>query len=225
MSVEFQYNVTKQGYYPQGGGQAELSVSPIKDFISPINLTKRSPINKIFIEYLLTREDVKTKDATKSMMKDVRVVVKSLHPEVDADKIEVEVETRLVTSKKFKECYGIILHGYGDSTFIDASYYADDETLGVDEISEKCSQLFADNLKAGGCVDIHHQDQLLIYMALAKGKSQILVGNVLSEHTQGVFYILRKFIPNISINVIPQLEEKKVTANIIEIEGIGLAKK
>lgn len=59
----------------------------------------------------------------------------------------------------------------GDSTYIDASYvpFEDSETL--EQCGEKCSNNFINNLKAGGCMDIMHQDQLLIYMALAKGKS------------------------------------------------------
>lgn len=45
------------------------------------------------------------------------------------------------------------------------------------------------------CLDEHHQDQLLIYMALAQGKSEIYIGEELSLHTQSLLYVIKSFIP------------------------------
>eukprot|EP00825_Cyclidium_porcatum_P001753 TRINITY_DN10807_c0_g1_i1.p2 TRINITY_DN10807_c0_g1~~TRINITY_DN10807_c0_g1_i1.p2 ORF type:complete len:114 (+),score=33.76 TRINITY_DN10807_c0_g1_i1:73-414(+) len=90
---------------------------------------------------------------------------------------------------------------------------------------EYCSQNFVDNIKAGGCLDIHHQDQLLLYMALAKGKSQIRVGAAISDHTQAVIYILQKFLPQLKTSVMPQKEKDLIIYNIIEIEGIAYENK
>ena len=76
------------------------------------------------------------------------------------------------------------------------------------------------NLDHGGCLDEHHQDQLLILMALANGTSQIRVGKELTEHTESVFYILKYFIPNLQIKV-EDAKEGDLEFKIIEIVGIN----
>lgn len=61
------------------------------------------------------------------------------------------------------------------------------------------------------CIDEHHQDQLLLYAALAKGRSELLVGDELSLHTQSLVYVLQKFMPGLVIS-----HENRV----LSIEGI-----
>ena len=40
---------------------------------------------------------------------------------------------------------------------------------------------------------------MLIYAALANGRSELLVGDELSLHTQSLIYVLQKFIPNLVV--------------------------
>ena len=68
------------------------------------------------------------------------------------------------------------------------------------------------------CFDEHTVDHLILFMAIAKGKSVISVGDI-SMHTKTAIEIVKKFIPNIQINIIPN-EDKKHISNIIEVEGI-----
>eukprot|EP00825_Cyclidium_porcatum_P001754 TRINITY_DN10807_c0_g1_i2.p1 TRINITY_DN10807_c0_g1~~TRINITY_DN10807_c0_g1_i2.p1 ORF type:complete len:315 (+),score=49.47 TRINITY_DN10807_c0_g1_i2:371-1315(+) len=225
MNIKFQFNIIKPGYYPMGGGEVELLVEPIKQFITPITLIKNTGITSIYIEFLLTHDKVNIKDEARSIIKDAKQIIKVCYPNINVENLKADVETRVVLSKKFKNCYGIIMHGYGENMFVDASYFPDDENLTIEQCAEYCSQNFVDNIKAGGCLDIHHQDQLLLYMALAKGKSQIRVGAAISDHTQAVIYILQKFLPQLKTSVMPQKEKDLIIYNIIEIEGIAYENK
>ena len=65
--------------------------------------------------------------------------------------------------------------------------------------------------------DEHHTDQLMIYMALANGKSRIVCHN-LSLHSQTMLELLRIYIPDIEISVEP-IDDKK--NDMITIKGIG----
>lgn len=49
------------------------------------------------------------------------------------------------------------------------------------------------------CFDEHHQDQLLVYMALANGVSELFIGEEISLHTQSLIYVMQKFIPDLEI--------------------------
>ena len=69
------------------------------------------------------------------------------------------------------------------------------------------------------CLDEHTVDHLIIFMALAKGVSKIKVGKI-SLHTETAIEIVKKFLNNVKIKVIPGEDKKNIT-NVIEIEGIG----
>ena len=90
----------------------------------------------------------------------------------------------------------------------------------IDEIIDKCLDATFYTVKNYEvCFDEHTVDHLIIFMALAKGISKIKVGEI-SLHTQTAIEIVKKFIDNIKINIIPG-EDKKNISNIIEIEGMG----
>ena len=69
------------------------------------------------------------------------------------------------------------------------------------------------------CVDEHHADQLMIFMALAEGTSKIRTINPLSGHINGMMRIIQQMIPEaeISTNYLDECTE-------IEIKGIGLTR-
>lgn len=60
-----------------------------------------------------------------------------------------------------------------------------------EEDGKNTAQMLIDVLKNGACIDQYCQDQMIIFMALAKGKSQIRVANV-TMHTETAIYITEK---------------------------------
>jgi RNA 3'-terminal phosphate cyclase len=44
-------------------------------------------------------------------------------------------------------------------------------------------------IKNGGCLDEHNQDQFLLFMGLGEGKSRIRIGEK-SDHTKSMLYVL-----------------------------------
>lgn len=49
MGVHFEYEVRQEGYYPRGGGEVELTIQPIAEYITPITLLKRSTIKQVYL--------------------------------------------------------------------------------------------------------------------------------------------------------------------------------
>lgn len=69
------------------------------------------------------------------------------------------------------------------------------------------------------CFDEYMQDQMIIFMALAKGQSRILTGP-LTLHTQTAIYIANE-LTQANFDVIPIKRDNEVVKNIIQCEGIG----
>lgn len=82
---------------------------------------------------------------------------------------------------------------------------------------------------SGGCVDEHTLDQLIIFMALAKGKSRLLCpkkSSITSQHVKTAIHFAEllsgaKFIKT-NIDIHDKSEINLDKPYIIECDGIGL---
>jgi len=72
----------------------------------------------------------------------------------------------------------------------------------------------------GVCLDEYAQDQVIIFMALAKGCSKVLTGP-LTLHTQTAIHVV-EHLTKAQFKVSPVSEEKNNSKFIIECQGIGL---
>jgi len=85
------------------------------------------------------------------------------------------------------------------------------ETVGKEAANE-----LAKHIQEGGCVDEYLQDQLIIYMALAKGESKVLTGP-LSLHTETAIFVAEQ-MTKAKFTV----KQVSATQSLITCEGVGL---
>eukprot|EP01016_Furgasonia_blochmanni_P046210 TRINITY_DN6624_c0_g1_i7.p2 TRINITY_DN6624_c0_g1~~TRINITY_DN6624_c0_g1_i7.p2 ORF type:complete len:137 (+),score=15.36 TRINITY_DN6624_c0_g1_i7:294-704(+) len=126
----------------------------------------------------------------------------------------------IIENNKYKSVYGIIVHIKGESLYLDCSVWFDPVPLKTDQYVEQVMEFVRSNVLDNRCIDCHTQDQLLIYMALARGSSRLRVGSEITDHTKSCFEIINTLIPDAKIKVIKEGEDDDVS-QIIEIEGIG----
>lgn len=69
------------------------------------------------------------------------------------------------------------------------------------------------------CVDEHHTDQLLVYMAMAEGLSRMKALKPLSLHTQTMLALLPMFRPDLAITTSEPSGEEAV---MIEVKGLAM---
>lgn len=99
--------------------------------------------------------------------------------------------------------------------------------LGTDELgkigkpAEEVGRVAADNLidmiQKGAPVDEHLADQLLVYMALAKGRSKICVAKI-STHIESCIYVCEKFLGPIFT-----VTNKEGCVVTISCDGVGFS--
>ncbi|CAK63203.1 unnamed protein product (macronuclear) [Paramecium tetraurelia] len=208
MGLKCDVKVLKEGYYPQGGGQIQAVLQPVQNTLNQLIKKEYTKINKLNCTYLLgSPSDTQIFD---------HQIVDELKQYAENDQLIINSEIKIVNSKKFKKCYGISLVSHSnlnsyDYTIINDSDKTIEETL-ANVIGNAKSQLEQQN-----CFDDHHQDQLPLLMALAKGKSEILVSKPTS-HTESLKYVIQKFLPECQI----EFEKSNIKDNfIISVQGVG----
>jgi len=104
-----------------------------------------------------------------------------------------------------------------------------------ENVGRNAAEEFIRNIKHGGCVDEHIQDQLIIFMALAEGRSKLVTGPI-TLHTRtaihfvevmsGAKFLVKKLDSSEPLNI---RNEKGIDSPdgddnlcLIECEGIGL---
>jgi len=224
--VNFQSQLVRRGYFPKGGGCVGLKVQPLADgeSVQPIDLTDPGQVTKVRIySHVAGRAPLR---AAQKMAEAARREMAAQFPNA-----EIAVETEAVPEAK--ACWtgsGIMITaatstgcvmgegcpgagggkkgGRGGGGGVDS---------GDEEVGRKAARALIEScLKRGACVDSYMQDQLIIFMALAKGSSSMLAGP-LTLHTKTAIHFAQIMAPEAKF----ELEEKPDGNVLIRCTGIG----
>lgn len=206
--AQFDMKVIKKGYFPKGGGHIELAVRhPVRE-LSPVDLTDPGKVESIEIEASVA--GTLPESLAQEMAHAAQVLIKQSLPS------DIKVQTR-----SFKEPSAT---GNGSSIVIVAKT-STGCTIGACAVGspkvkpaktgQNAAQEMIHSLRQSICVDKNMQDMLIIYMALAKGKSRILTGP-LEMHTTTAIWI-SELLSHAKF----QIHERDDKTNIIECQGIG----
>eukprot|EP01147_Barroeca_monosierra_P007178 gene7178-477_t len=181
--------IKSRGFFPRGGGRVIASVRPVNN-LSPVELNKRGSIKRVF-GLCFSAGKLKKSIAT-SMEQAARVYLNEglshlgIKCPIDID-VQYEREQASIGSGAFlilvaETSTGCRISG---SAVLNFKQHAEDA-------AKKAADTLCNELKHGGCVDEYLMDQLIIYMALAKGRSCIRCGPP-SLHTKTAIYIAELF--------------------------------
>jgi RNA 3'-phosphate cyclase len=180
MGAKIEINVIKRGYYPAGGGILEARVYPSK--LKPLVLTEKGDFKKI-LAISGAAESLKSKKVSERQLMGAREVLK---------KLKLPIEERI-------EYYSTDCPG--SQIFIGAFF--ENAVLGIDnlgklgkraeDVGKECALQLLEEEKSKACLDRFLTDQILIYLALAEGKSQIKISK-LTLHAQTNINIIEQFL-------------------------------
>lgn len=204
---KIEVKILKRGYYPKGGGEVLVEISPkfkLKDF-------------KGFADFWpkLKAEVIKINLLDQGRLEQIRGIVNCSRL---LEKGEVGERIKRSTENELRKlgCPFDIQVEYGESLspggeiVLWAVFSQKGELnlnnpviLGSDALAEKhksseevgkeAALELIEEVKSGGCVDKHLSDQLLVFMALLPG-SKIKVSE-LTPHCQTNMYVIEKFLP------------------------------
>ncbi|KAF2068542.1 hypothetical protein CYY_010131 [Polysphondylium violaceum] len=215
MGIDSTLTIDKRGFYPRGCGQMTMITKNLTEPLKPITMLEKGNVVKITIQSYYTAKvsplvAERMNNTAKKMFKK------------DGDFKKVDIETEMVDISKCS---------FGDGAFIFITAYTDtgciygatsNGSIGVpaEKVAEDATDIILKDLQDGGCVDEYLQDQLIIFMALAKGKSEIKTGPI-SLHTQTSILFTSKFTG--AEFIITPCENRKLGEEtfIITCNGIG----
>lgn len=219
--VDFELKLNRRGYFPRGGGEVELHTKPIRGTLPAFSLTERGELKSIRgLSIVSGRVDPKVAERmTKAAEKALR-----RSPEIRANKdIPVKIDTRTEHKDIAGAGEGVFILLIAETT---TGCLFGTSSLGergkpAEQVGEEAGLEMVANLGYGGCVDEYLQDQLVLYMALAKGRSTIKTGP-LSLHTETAIHFAGLLTgAKFSIERCNGEDGKQSNVFLISCEGIG----
>ncbi len=170
--------VESRGFYPEGGGRATLEVRPSKA-LRPLGLVRRE--GRASIEGIVYSQNLP--DDVNTRMK--HAAMKRL---VGFDPVRIRSDVSSGNSTGA----GIVLSAGFDNTVLGASRLGE-KGVRAEVLGEKCADELARTLSSEVTVDPYSLDQLLPYMALARGASTVLASS-LTPHAETNIWVIERFL-------------------------------
>jgi len=208
MNAKFNLALLSYGFYPKGQGrilfESEKSLLPLKS----INLTNKGNLKLIkcfsFSSGLPSEVSSNQAIAAKNFLK-------------QNIKQEFELIEEIKASKERKETIGssIDLIAFHSNNVLIASNALGKKGISAQTIGLNAAKLLIEQLNSNAACDFHLADQLIPFMALAKGSS-IIHTTKLTQHCLTNIKITEKFLP-VKFQVKGELNKEAE----IQVEGIG----
>ncbi|XP_018575339.1 RNA 3'-terminal phosphate cyclase [Anoplophora glabripennis] len=199
----FDFNLIRRGYFPKGGGEVVVHVNPVEN-LNPIDMTEQGNVTAIygwsFVAGVLPISLAhRLADSAISCLQDI---FKGIRIERYKENTNIAPDN----------CAGMVLVAETDTGCILGASAIGNRNEKTEDTGKKAADELLNSIKDGACVDDHSQDQIIILMALAKGKSRVKVRSV-TMHTKTAIFIVET-LTNVKFEIIPQ-----DTCNIIECSG------
>ncbi|XP_077981104.1 RNA 3'-terminal phosphate cyclase-like [Glandiceps talaboti] len=207
---KYDCNVKKRGYYPKGGGEVIVSTMPTKQ-IQPIKLTDFGRVTRIFGRAFVA--GVLPIKIAHQMASVASTILKKQYRDVPVN-IDALQEPKHAA---FGNGTGIIVVAETSTGCRLAGTALGKRGVPAQQVGQDAADMLVRNLQHGGCVDEYLQDQLIIFMALANGKSQVMSGPI-TLHTETAISVA-EMLTQAKFTITPVSGTEK---NMIECQGIGL---
>lgn len=204
MGVIAECRLEAWGFYPRGGGQIVGRIRGTGRGLTPLSLHKRGGLKRVA----------------------GRAVVCNL-PSTIANRMTTYAEKFLRAEGFPVEIFPRCEHGVGPGAgiFLIAEYeyaWAGLSALGErgkpsEEVAAEACRALIEHHAQGAPIDRHLADQLILPMALAKGRSELRT-SCLTRHLLTNVHVIRQFIP-----AAVQIEGREGRGGSVIVEGVGLS--
>ncbi|GIZ02487.1 RNA 3'-terminal phosphate cyclase [Caerostris extrusa] len=207
--ADFSCTIQKRGYFPRGGGEVNFKVNTCPSHLQAVEILEAGEVVEIegrsFVAGVLPIK------MAHGMADGACRCLKSAFPNVTVKVERVKEPDHLAVGNGS----GIVLKAKTSTGCLLGGSALGKRGVLVEEVGESAAKQLIDVVKNKACVDTYVQDQLVIFMALAKGKSRICIGSP-TLHTKTAIYIA-ELMTEAKFTLI----ENGTEPIILECEGFG----
>ncbi len=187
LGYEVNLTLVRRGHYPRGGGLVKVrTVNQPKGF-NAIILDKRNEVSliKVFSHCVKLPKDVAIRQAN------------AARKTLEEAGIKASIEVNLEFYEPSKDPHlgpgsGVVLVAYAGEAILGG------DALGAkgkkaEVVGSEAAEKLIKDLRTGAALDTHMSDNILIYLALSRGRS-VITGAELSTHAQTALWVVKQFI-------------------------------
>ena len=178
--IDVKAYLIKRGYYPKGGGEAEIEIKPTKT-VKPLRLSDDQEFTEIkgIVHIGNLPDNISTRIK--------HSVIKTLLKHAFMTSIEID------KSKTLSPGTGITLWAESKDTILGSAVLGE-RGITSEEVGEKAALNIIREIESGATLDVYAFDQILPYMVLAgdKGESSCRIRE-LSNHASTNMWLLQRF--------------------------------
>jgi RNA 3'-phosphate cyclase len=182
MNIKIKAKLIRRGYYPKGGGEADLNIFGNKD-INPFNALEKQ-------DFKIVGGIIHIANLPNHISKRIKhTVIKNLIKQNITASIEVKE-----ISNSLSPGTGITLWTQSNESILGSTVIGE-RGKPAEEIGESAAINLINEIESGATIDEHAFDQILPYFALSikNGSSSCIIGKV-SNHALTNMWLIQKFI-------------------------------
>jgi len=194
-------DVLRRGYFPKGGGQVQMTLQslPSHRALHAIRLVDRGQVCEISIRSFCAGSKFPRRLAQEMTEACQHHIIRGIPDLSPSDSVVWRIDV-VQEPKAVGHGLGILVVARTTTGCLLAGSALCGPKQRADETGIRAAQELIDTLNDGGCVDDWLQDQLILYMALADGTSELLTGS-LTLHTRTAIDVATQILPGVSFEV------------------------
>lgn len=199
MGANLEVDIIKHGYYPKGGGRVIVRSKPTEK-LNSFSCLERGSIKGINVESVCGRlpKHVAERQGSSALR-----TIQYHHPD-----IKVSMSYKSVDS--FSPGSSVTCYATCENSIIGSSCLGE-IGLKAEKVGEKAAEELLKSLNSNACLDRFMADQILIFLALAKGKSRVKVEEI-TDHCRTNISVIEQIIP-IEFNI--DEDKKEISIDVI----------
>uniref|UniRef100_S4RXT9 RNA 3'-terminal phosphate cyclase n=1 Tax=Petromyzon marinus TaxID=7757 RepID=S4RXT9_PETMA len=212
--IKFDCDVRIRGYEPKGGGELVLSTAPVRN-LEPITVTERGDITKIYGRaYVAGVLPIKmAKDAAATALRKLKQEFRDINVNISAVQ-----EPR---QGAFGNGNGIIVFAETSTGCIFAGDALGRRGVTPEQLGTNAAEMLLSNIRHGGCVDEHLQDQLLGFVLIKSSSKKAGQFGRVSQNTLTALLLIFHFAEARFTVSKTESQLPNADAYIIECQGMG----
>ncbi|MEM5797712.1 MAG: RNA 3'-terminal phosphate cyclase [Candidatus Aenigmatarchaeota archaeon] len=172
--------IIKEGFYPRGQGEVRITFHPVEK-LNSVKMLERGEINSIKGISVVGSlpEDIAKREANSAK----KTLVEHGYPDAQIEKKVVNTASQGTSITLWAECENSVLGA---------------DTLGergkpAEKVGKECADELIKSLNSRAALDKWMSDQIILFLALAKGKSEVMVEEI-TDHCRSNILVTEKIL-------------------------------